>query len=346
MKKISLAPLCALLLLTLTSISCGNSPKPEGIAPLTVQGTQLYAGDEPVRLKGISFGWHNIWPRFYNEGALAYMHDEWGANLFRAAIGADDHAMADNPGIKNGYIGEPEFALENLYAVVDAAIAHDSYIIVDWHSHVLHPEAAKEFFTAVATRYADSPNVIYELFNEPVSNEFESERSYAQPSDESLKDYWLTLKSYSEELIGIITGISNVHPLILVGCPQWDQDIHLVPEAPITCYDNIMYTVHYYAASHKQYLRDRSDYALSQGIPVFISECAGCENTGDGYLDLESWVEWENWAEDRGVSTVVWSVSDKVETCSMLTSEAASEGGWNDSVLKPWTRIVIDWIRK
>lgn len=316
------------------------------VEPLHVEGTQLYAGDAPARLKGISFGWHNIWPRFYNAGAVKTMHEEWGANLFRAAIGSDDHAKADNPGIKGGYTSEPEFALDCLYKVVDAAIENGCYIIVDWHSHATLLEDARDFFTKVATRYADCPNVIYELFNEPVSREFDAARDYSQPSNESLVAFWNDLKEYSEDLIETITSISKVHPLILVGCPQWDQDIHLVPDNPVTNYDNVMYTVHFYAATHKEYLRERSDYALSRGIPVFLSECAGCEATGDGYLDVESWEVWDSWAEERGISMVVWSVSDKVETCSMFTSEASSEGPWTDDVLKPWSRIVIDWLKK
>lgn len=335
------AALCAFVM-----VSCGSKSKAPELAPLHVEGTTLYAGEEPVRLKGVSFGWHNIWPRFYNEGAVREVHDVWGADLIRAAIGADDHAKADNPGIMGGYMSEPEFALEKLFAVVDGAVNVGCYVIVDWHSHVLYKEEAKEFFTKVATRYADCPNVIYELFNEPVSIEYEKYGDYSQPSDESLMEFMDQLNDYARELIETITSISNVHPLILMGCPQWDQDIHMVPQNRITTYDNLMYTVHYYSATHKDYLRDRASYAISQGVPVFLSECAGCEASGDGYIDVEEWENWDKWASDNDVSTVVWSISDKNETCSMLTPLAESEGNWDDAVLKRWGRMVKDWLSK
>lgn len=304
---------------------CASSKAPE-LPALYVEGTQLMAAGKPVAMRGVSFGWHNIWPRFYNKEAVKHLHDDWGVPVFRAAIGADDHAKADNPGIRGGYMGEPEFALECLYNVVDGAIECGAYVIVDWHSHILHTAEAKEFFTKVATRYADSPNVIYELYNEPVN------------------DSWAELKAYAEELIPVIDSISTVHPLILMGCPHWDQDIHLPAEDPITSYDNLMYTVHFYAATHKDYLRERSDAALAAGIPIYLSECAACEATGDGPMDMDSWQAWSGWAASKGISIITWSISDKAETCSMFTPEASSEGPWADDVIKPWGIIVKDWL--
>lgn len=304
---------------------CASSKAPE-LPALYVEGTQLMAAGKPVAMRGVSFGWHNIWPRFYNKEAVKHLHDDWGVQLFRAAIGADDHAKADNPGIHGGYMGEPEFALECLYNVVDGAIESGSYIIVDWHSHLLHTAEAKDFFTKVATRYADCPNVIYELYNEPVN------------------DSWAELKAYAEELIPVIDSISTVHPLILMGCPHWDQDINLPAEDPLTCYDNLMYTVHFYAATHKDYLRERSDAAVAAGIPIFLSECAACEASGDGPMDMDSWQAWSGWAASKGISIITWSISDKAETCSMFTPEASSEGPWKDEVIKPWGTIVKNWL--
>jgi len=324
MRKLTTLLLAAAIFLPFSCVSRKEVP---GVPALRVEGTALTADGSSVTMRGISYGWHNIWPRFYNKESVARMVSEWEVPVFRAAIGADDHAKADNPGIHGGYMGEPDFALECLYNVVDGAIENGAYVIVDWHSHVLHLEEAKAFFTAVATRYADSPNVIYELYNEPVD------------------DSWAELKAYAEELIAIIDSISTVHPLILMGCPHWDQDIHLPAEDPITSYDNLMYTVHFYAATHKGWLRDRCDAAMAAGVPVFISECASCEASGDGPMDLESWKEWSDWATDRGITMMTWSISDKAETCSMFTPEALSEGPWPEEAIKPWGKIVKDWVK-
>ena len=279
-------------------------------------------------MRGISIGWHNLWPRFYNSEAVVRLHDDWGCGLFRAAIGADDlDELLNGTTYHPGYITDPQGALQKLFAVVDGAVSCGAYIIVDWHSHVLHLEEATEFFTAVAERYKGVPNVIYELFNEPVG------------------DSWTDLKAYAESLIATITSIDASHPLILMGCPRWDQAIGEPAADPITSYDNVMYTMHFYAGTHKEWLREATDSAMAAGLPVFISECASMTASGDGPLDLDSWKEWTDWASARGLNMVLWSFSDKDESCSMLTPEALSEGPWPEEGIKPWGRIARDFVR-
>jgi len=345
MKKSLFAAVAALAF----AVSCSNNAPVSGVSPLHVEGTQLVnEAGEPVVFRGISFGWHNIWPRFYNAGAVKTLHEDWGAQIFRAAIAADDHAAADNPGIPGGYTTEPDFALETLYKVVDAAIANNCYVIVDWHSHSLHSAEAADFFTKVATKYKGTPNVIYELFNEPVCFSFENhaENPYEDLGNpEAMQAYWTALKEYAEGLIKVITDIDDSKPLILMGCPSWDQRIDMPADDPITSYDNIMYTMHFYAATHGAWLREACDYALGKGTPIFISECAAVEASGDGFLDEEAWNTYSDWATANGISMMTWSISDKVESCSMLTKEASSEGPWADDVIKPWAQIVKNWIK-
>ena len=306
-----------------------DSPETVAVEPLHVEGTRLVDSQgRPVVMRGISIGWHNLWPRFYNSEAVVRLHDDWGCGLFRAAIGADDlDELLNGTTYHPGYITDPQGALQKLFAVVDGAVSCGAYIIVDWHSHVLHLEEATEFFTAVAERYKGVPNVIYELFNEPVG------------------DSWADLKAYAESLTATITSIDASHPLILMGCPRWDQAIGEPAADPITSYDNVMYTMHFYAGTHKEWLREATDSAMAAGLPVFISECASMTASGDGPLDLDSWKEWTAWASARGLNMVLWSFSDKDESCSMLTPEALSEGPWPEEVIKPWGRIARDFVR-
>lgn len=289
------------------------------VSPLSVQGTQLVNDKgEKVVLHGVSYGWHVFWPRFYNASSVAYLANEWGAQVVRAAMGVEP---------EGAYLDNPEKALECVQAVVDAAIANNIYAIIDWHSHGLHTEEAKAFFQQMATRYKGVPNVIYEIFNEPV------------------EDTWEQVKAYSEEVIKTIRAIEP-DALILVGTPHWDQDVHLAADAPLTGYGNIMYTLHFYASTHKQDLRDRADYALGKGLPLFVSECAGMEASGDGPIDKEEWGRWLSWMQNNGISWVVWSVSDKDETCSMLYPSASSEGNWKEDDLKEWGKMVREELKK
>jgi len=274
---------------------------------LRVDGIQLVnQKGETVVLRGMSFGWHNWWPRFYTGGAVKWLHNDWNCTVVRAAIGVEPD---------DGYIKKPEWSKEKAKAVVEAAIGEGVYVIIDWHSHNINLEEAKSFFREMATAYGKYPNVIYEIFNEPD------------------RESWQEVKNYSIELIKTIRAIDPDN-IILIGSPHWDQDIHLAADDPIKGFNNPMYTMHFYAATHKQWLRDRCDYALGKGLPLFISESAGMEATGNGPLNYEEWNKWIEWAELKKISWITWSVSDKDETCSVLLPSASSEGNWKETDLK------------
>lgn len=275
--------------------------------PLQVKGSQLC--DEkglPVVLRGMSFGWHNFWPRFYNTGAVAWLASDWNCSVVRAAMGVEP---------KGGYKDDPQGSVKKIKAVVDGAIKSGIYVIIDWHSHNINLAEAKTFFAQMASEYGKYPNVIYELFNEPD------------------QESWEDVKIYATEVINVIRK-HDPDNIILIGNPHWDQDIHLVADAPLTGFGNIMYTVHFYAATHKQELRDRCTYALNKGIPIFISESAGMEATGDGALNEDEWQKWITWAEQNKISWITWSVSDKDETCSVLYPTAPSDGNWSQKDIK------------
>jgi endoglucanase len=274
---------------------------------LSVSGTQLVSqSGQPVALHGVSFGWHCFWPRFYNPQAVEWLAKDWHATVVRAAIGVEP---------KGGYINDPKTAVKCAEAVIDGAIKSGIYVIVDWHSHHINQDSAELFFTTIAKKYHQYPNIIYELFNEPV---------YAS---------WTDVKSYSEKLIALIRKYDKKN-VILVGCPHWDQDINLPAADPIKGFSNIMYTLHFYAGTHREELRRRSDSALAKGLPIFISESGGMDASGTGGLDTAEWHKWIRWADERKISWVVWSISDKEgETCSMIKNTAPATGGWTDDDL-------------
>jgi len=274
---------------------------------LKVKGTHLVnSKDQVVALHGVSYGWHNFWPRFYNPESVGWLARDWHVSVVRAAIGVEP---------KGGYIDDPAAALKAAEAVIKGAIDNGIYVIVDWHSHNINLDSAKQFFSYIAKKYHRYPNIIYEIFNEP--------------DEES----WPAVKAYAEKIIGVIRQFDPKN-IILVGCPHWDQDINLPAQDPIKDYQNIMYTLHFYAATHKAALRARCDQAIAQGLPVFISESAGMEASGDGKLDYTEWHKWIQWADKNNLSWVVWSISDKEETCSMLKKSASSSGEWTQKDLK------------
>jgi endoglucanase len=274
---------------------------------LVVYGTGIIdQNGKTVTLQGVSYGWHNWWPRFYNQETVKWLANDWGCTVVRAAMGVEP---------KKGYMDSPDWSKEKIEAIIEGAIKNDIYVIIDWHSHGIQTKAALVFFEEMAKKYGSYPNVIYEIFNEPVN------------------DSWPAVKEYSIE---VIKKIREYDPdnLILVGSPHWDQDIHLVADDPITGFNNLMYTLHFYAGTHGQSLRDRGNYALDKGIPIFVSESAGMEASGNGPINFTEWAKWIEWMKNNNISQVCWSIADKNETCSMLNESAASEGNWKESDLK------------
>ena len=107
---------------------------------------------------------------------------------------------------------------------------------------------------------------------------------------------------------------------------------------------DLMYTMHFYAASHKQFLRDRGHYASGKGIQIFVSKSGGMQATGDGPLDNAEWQRWIDWMQARQISWLTWSVADKNEICSMLLPRASSNGGWSEADLKESGRLTREHI--
>jgi endoglucanase len=310
------------IILLLLGLSCSfaNAQFVKKHGQLSVKGTQLVdKNGEAIVLRGLSFGWHNWWGKFYNKGVVKTLYKDWNATVLRAAMGVD----AD----ENCYILNPNESKSKIEAVIKAAIEQDIYVIIDFHSHNIHLDKAKLFFDEMSKKYAQYPNIIYEVFNEP---DYET---------------WTEVKAYSQEVIKVIRNNDSKN-IILVGNPHWDQDIHLAAADPIVGFENIMYTMHFYAGTHGKWLRDRTDDAIKSGLPIFVSESAGMEASGDGPLNVIAWQEYIDWMEERKLSWITWSISSKDETCSMLKKSASSEGNWSDEDLQESGLITRKFLKK
>jgi len=286
---------------------------------LQVTGTQLCdENGNAVVLRGLSYGWHNWWPRFYNADNVEWLAKDWKTDVIRAAMGIEPDS---------GYIRQPQWSVEKIKTVVDAAIAQDIYVIIDWHSHSINLPQALTFFREMATTYGDKPHIIYEILNEPINQT------------------WPEIKSYS---LAVIKEIRAIDPdnIILVGNGHWDQDLHIAADDPIEGFDNLMYTLHFYAATHKQWLRERADYAIKKGLALFVSESAGMKANGDGDLDYEEWKHWIDWMETNKISWITWMIADKNESCAMVLPQASSRGGWPTEMLKESGKKTRGLLRK
>ncbi len=293
--------------------SRGTAPAP-GTTPaarygqLGVRGAQLVdAGGQPVALHGQAFGWDNWWPQYYNADVVRWLRDDWCVDVVRPAMGIEPNGA---------YLSNPAASKQHITAVVDAAIEAGIYVIIDWHAHDLHQEEAVAFFAEVAQKYGHQPHVIYEVFNEPEQDET-----------------WPQVKEYATAVIGAIRQ-HDPDNLVIVGCPEWDQRIDLVAADPLKGQVNVMYSVHFYASTHRQELRDATQSAINAGIPVFVTESSGAQASGQGKNNYSEWNAWIDFMEKNRVSWLNYSVSDKAgETISVLQPHANAAGKWTDAEL-------------
>lgn len=302
-------------------------PPPDGrTAPvarygqLAVRRAQLVAANgEPVTLRGQAFGWHNWWPQFYNADVVQSLRDDWCVDVVRPAMGIEP---------AGAYLSDPVAAKQRITTVVEAAIDAGVYVIIDWHAHRPHQAEAVAFFTEMAQRYGHHPHVLYEIFNEP-------------EKDQS----WQQVKDYATAVIGAIRQ-HDPDNIVIVGSPEWDQRIDLVAANPLAGQSNIAYSVHFYAATHGQWLRDRTQAAIDAGIPVFVTESSGAEASGQGSNDYDEWQAWIAFMEKNRISWLNYSVSDKAgETISVLQPGARASGDWNDAELTESGRHVRKLLR-
>ena len=251
-------------------------------------------------LRGQAFGWDNWWPQYYNAEVVRWLRDDWCVDVVRPAMGIEPDGA---------YLKNPSASKQRMTTVVEAAIDAGVYVIIDWHAHNLHQAEAVAFFGEMAERYGKNPHVLYEIFNEPEKDET-----------------WQQVKDYATAVIGAIRK-HDPDNIVIVGSPEWDQRIDTVAADPLKEQTNVVYSVHFYAGTHKQWLRDRTKAAIGAGIPVFVSESSGAEASGQGQNDYAEWKAWIDFMEQNRVSWLNYSVSDKAgETISVLKPGARASG--------------------
>jgi aryl-phospho-beta-D-glucosidase BglC (GH1 family) len=267
----------------------------------------------PVSFAGNSLFWSNDYYRgnsFYNKDVIAWLHKDWKSDIIRIPMAAD-------PDIHDSYVFSPEHNVAKVKTVVDACLNLGLYVIIDWHSHKaeLNEREAVKFFTEMATKYGKYPNVIYEIYNEP------------------LKQSWKEIvKPYSENLISAIRKIDPDN-IIVVGSPHWSQDVDNVAKDPITGYKNIAYTLHFYAGSHFKWLMDKAQKAVDAKLPMIVTEWGSVNADGNGAVNYEWTEKWMQFMRKNNLTHCVWAVNDKEEGSSIVKKGSSISGGWKDDDL-------------
>ncbi|GEM_PF-348994 len=292
------------------ALAPGKAVVNQGLSRLHVSGTDLLdENNRKVELQGYSTFGLNYAPQYVDQSVFRFLKNEMHSQIIRLALYTEEYGGYCSGGNQ-----------EQLEALIDkgvqAAKATGQYVIIDWHilsdgNPNTHLNEAKAFFAKMSARYKNETHVMYEICNEPNGVSWDQVRSYAQ------------------QVIPVIRA-NDPKGIILVGTPTWSQDVDIAAQNPLTGVTNVMYTLHFYAATHKEGIRDKLKTAHAKGLPVFVSEFGISSADGNGALDEASGNAWMALLNEYGISRVGWAVNNKAEASSLFLPGTSTALSLND----------------
>lgn len=200
-----------------------------------VVGNQLRWNGVTVTLRGVAMGDPLDARGWRPTSDYTTIATTWNANCVRLSV--QSLSWRDNQ-------ADLITALEQDVA---AALAADMWVIITWHTigwpdgYTDNPvwydtsyDLAASFWTDMRTRFGDEPRILFELWNEPLS-----ETAYSDPNSA----VWPELKAVHESLIALIRAESDN---VCLCSGDWNSfDLRGIAGNPITA-DNVGYVWHCY----------------------------------------------------------------------------------------------------
>lgn len=292
----------------------------------------------PFTLRGVSthgINWDVGYP-FIDKDAFRFARDTLGANAVRLACYTTEYYGYADPGQATQWESADQIR-KTLEQRIDNGVNYASglgmYCIIDWHvlndaNPLKYQSYAESFFTKMAQKYKDKTNVIYEICNEPCNG-----------------TTWNDIKTYARKIIPIIRKYDS-DAIIIVGTPNWSQDVDVVAGSPLKNSDiggsgsalatNVMYTIHFYAATHGDDYINKVKAANGK-IPMMCTEFGVSAADGNGGLNTSMGARWLDYFDSVGISYFMWSFSGKNESSAMFysgttlplsTSKLSEAGRW------------------
>ncbi|MCR5248317.1 MAG: cellulase family glycosylhydrolase [Paludibacteraceae bacterium] len=291
------------------SINAQNYPANSPVAlngKLKVSGTQLVNEcGNPIQLRGMSTHGPQWFRNCYSESSLDALVKDWGISVFRIAMYVEE----------KGYVTNPSGWRQWIDQYVDYCGQRGIYCLIDWHvlnpgNPNAHKSDAIDFWKYMSQKHGQKAHVLYEICNEPNGVN------------------WSDVKSYATDVVKAIRD-NNDNTVIIIGTPTWSQDVDIAGANKVSG-TNLMYTLHFYAGSHRGELRSKAQTALNNNTPLFVTEFGTSHASGDANYSPDETRTWINWLNERKISWVCWSFSDKGEVSATLVPGSCNSRNWNN----------------
>ena len=264
------------------------------IEPLKVEGKDLKtASGQNFQLVGINSHEIQYYGDFITKESIQYLKNELNMNILRIPVGVRG---------TNGYLNQPELNKTELSRILDLLIEENMYGIISWQivldenndtNPATHKETAKELFGTMSDKYKDSPNVLYEICNEPNNVT------------------WSQIATYANEVIPVIRSKAP-NSVIIVGTPSRSQKLEQVV-TPLA-HENIMYAFHYYLTGNSSdgYLFEKLDAELARNLPFIVTEWGTTGSASDDpqKIYIEESDKLLAYMDDKNISWLAWSFSN------------------------------------
>ena len=308
----------AILLGAVEANAAAANAKPLRIGPVQVHGVLGTSGNKIVgqksgkeaMLRGMSMFWSDATGiQYYNKEVIKWAVNNLKIDVFRYAMGVQyydsDGGTSNKLDDNYSYMKAEDTQKSKIDQMVEAAIENDIYIIIDWHSHRADSEKsqAASFFKEMAQKYNNVPNIIWEVFNEPVN----------QGSG--------AIASYANDVISGIRGTGN-NNLALVGTPSWSQ----MPNGSCGTVNqkNVGYVFHFYAGTHSVGQFSGNINSCRNNNAVFITEWGTTTADGKGDANTSASSSWTDFMEQNKISNCNWSLRQKVTTVGNQSEEGSA----------------------
>lgn len=306
---------------------------------------------DTVQLRGFATHGLQWFHAFYADGSVfEAAADKWGADIIRLTVYISE----------GGYVTSKTIKQEEFDAWIDAyvnmCVKKGIYVILDWHVHKpgypgYYLAAAKAFFTKMSAKYGALPNVLWEICNEPSSAGLDAVQSNGTGTDPGHYVEWNEIVQYAGQVIPLIRN-NSPDAVILVGTPSWstlgvstrgNDAWQEVADHPLA-FPNVMYVIHYYAASHGFQAAFES---ASARLPLFATEwaAAGFQETsandpskGQAFVDMlrRRKVSWTYWNLSNGTPGIFAAYDS--------TTRATGPFDVTGANVTPTGKLVLNWL--
>jgi len=324
------------------SNACGTSTyctPVQAYGRLVAKSGALYdsSGTKKVTLRGMSMFWSSELPGygFFNSNVVQWLQSDWQVSVIRVPLAIEK--APQSAATNKGYIDDSALNVGRLNGIVLSAVTQGLYVVIDWHCPETNPYTSKAvaFFRTMAEKYKNTPNVMFEVWNEPtVGND--------------------QVVNHANQVISAIRATGNKN-LVIVGSSGWSSQPNSIG-AVTDPQSNVAYTLHFYAgaSAHDAY-RSNMTSAISAGRTVFVTEWGTTGADGNAGYNWGNSSTWLSALESAGVSSCNWSIANQlsnptdptsaVQGSAALQTTASLSGGWPDAQLTTGGLAVKGWIK-